>query len=48
VDADSAHTRATIPAGPNGPVGVVWILATGDAMTLAALVREGTTVRFVE
>jgi lipoprotein-anchoring transpeptidase ErfK/SrfK len=24
-DADPAHTKATIPAGPNGPVGVVWI-----------------------
>jgi lipoprotein-anchoring transpeptidase ErfK/SrfK len=24
-DADPAHTKATIPAGPNNPVGVVWI-----------------------
>jgi lipoprotein-anchoring transpeptidase ErfK/SrfK len=24
-DADPAHTKATIPAGPNGPVGLVWI-----------------------
>jgi lipoprotein-anchoring transpeptidase ErfK/SrfK len=24
-DADPAHSKATIPAGPNGPVGVVWI-----------------------
>ena len=24
-DADSAHTKATIQAGPNNPVGVVWI-----------------------
>ena len=24
-DADPTHTKATIPAGPNGPVGVVWI-----------------------
>ncbi|HUR19956.1 MAG TPA: L,D-transpeptidase [Vicinamibacterales bacterium] len=24
-DADEKHTKATIPAGPNGPVGVVWI-----------------------
>jgi lipoprotein-anchoring transpeptidase ErfK/SrfK len=75
-DADPAHAKATIPAGPNGPVGVVWIgitkehygihgtpephlighttshgcvrLTNWDAMTLAALVREGTTVRFVE
>ena len=24
-DADPTHTKATVPAGPNGPVGVVWI-----------------------
>jgi lipoprotein-anchoring transpeptidase ErfK/SrfK len=24
-DADPAHTKATIPGGPNGPVGLVWI-----------------------
>src|SRR4029453_3857441 len=24
-DADPKHSQATIPAGPNGPVGVVWI-----------------------
>jgi lipoprotein-anchoring transpeptidase ErfK/SrfK len=24
-DADPAHTKATIPPGPNGPVGLVWI-----------------------
>lgn len=24
-DADPAHTKATIPSGPNNPVGVVWI-----------------------
>jgi lipoprotein-anchoring transpeptidase ErfK/SrfK len=24
-DANPSHTKATIPAGPNGPVGVVWI-----------------------
>jgi lipoprotein-anchoring transpeptidase ErfK/SrfK len=24
-DADPTHTKATIPPGPNGPVGVVWI-----------------------
>ncbi len=24
-DANPSHTQATIPAGPNGPVGVVWI-----------------------
>jgi lipoprotein-anchoring transpeptidase ErfK/SrfK len=24
-DADPAHTKATIPAGPNNPVGLVWI-----------------------
>lgn len=24
-DADPAHTKATIPPGPNGPVGVAWI-----------------------
>jgi len=25
LDADPAHSKATIPAGPNGPVGTVWI-----------------------
>jgi lipoprotein-anchoring transpeptidase ErfK/SrfK len=24
-DADPSHTKATIPSGPNGPVGLVWI-----------------------
>jgi len=24
-DADPTHTKATIPAGPNSPVGLVWI-----------------------
>ena len=24
-DADPSHTKATVPPGPNGPVGVVWI-----------------------
>ena len=24
-DADPAHSKATMPAGPNGPVGIVWI-----------------------
>lgn len=24
-DADPSHAKATVPAGPNGPVGVVWI-----------------------
>ena len=24
-DADPGHAKATIPPGPNGPVGVVWI-----------------------
>jgi lipoprotein-anchoring transpeptidase ErfK/SrfK len=24
-DADPAHAKATLPPGPNGPVGVVWI-----------------------
>jgi lipoprotein-anchoring transpeptidase ErfK/SrfK len=24
-DADPTHSKATIPPGPNGPVGVVWI-----------------------
>jgi lipoprotein-anchoring transpeptidase ErfK/SrfK len=29
-DADEAHSKATIPAGPNGPVGVVWIDITKE------------------
>jgi lipoprotein-anchoring transpeptidase ErfK/SrfK len=29
-DADPAHTKATLPAGPNGPVGVVWIDLSKD------------------
>jgi lipoprotein-anchoring transpeptidase ErfK/SrfK len=29
-DADPAHSKATIPAGPNGPVGVVWIDLTKE------------------
>jgi lipoprotein-anchoring transpeptidase ErfK/SrfK len=24
-DANPGHTKATVPAGPNGPVGLVWI-----------------------
>ena len=24
-DANPSHTKATVPAGPNGPVGLVWI-----------------------
>lgn len=75
-DSEPGDAKATIPAGPNGPVGVVWIglskehyglhgtpepqavghtashgcvrLTNWDAMTLAALVREGTVVLFVE
>lgn len=75
-DADPAHAKATIPPGPNGPVGVVWIdiskehyglhgtpepskightsshgcvrLTNWDALKLAALVKKGTKVRFVE
>lgn len=75
-DADPAHTKALLPAGPNGPVGVVWIdiskehyglhgtpepgqighseshgcvrLTNWDALTLAALVKKGTPVIFVE
>lgn len=73
-DADPSHAKAKIPAGPNSPVGVVWIdlskphygihgtpepaqigrteshgcvrLTNWDAMSLAALVRPGTTVLF--
>jgi lipoprotein-anchoring transpeptidase ErfK/SrfK len=73
-DADPSHAKAKVPAGPNSPVGVVWIdlskphygihgtpepaqigrteshgcvrLTNWDAMSLAALVRPGTTVRF--
>lgn len=29
-DADASHTKATIPPGPNGPVGVVWIDLTKE------------------
>lgn len=29
-DADPAHSKAKIPAGPNGPVGVVWIDITKE------------------
>lgn len=29
-DADPAHAKATIPPGPNGPVGVVWIDLTKE------------------
>ena len=29
-DADPTHTKATIPPGPNGPVGVVWIDLSKD------------------
>ncbi len=75
-DADPAHAKATLPPGPNGPVGVVWIdlskehyglhgtpepskightsshgcvrLTNWDALKLAALVKKGTKVRFVE
>lgn len=75
-DADPKHAKATIPPGPNGPVGVVWIdiskehyglhgtpepskightsshgcvrLTNWDALKLAAFVKKGTKVRFVE
>jgi lipoprotein-anchoring transpeptidase ErfK/SrfK len=75
-DADPAHSKALLPAGPNGPVGVVWIdiskehyglhgtpepgqsghseshgcvrLTNWDALTLAAMVKKGTPVIFVE
>lgn len=75
-DADPKHAKATIPPGPNGPVGVVWIditkehyglhgspepskightsshgcvrLTNWDALKLAAMVKKGTKVRFVE
>ncbi len=75
-DADPAHSKAKIPAGPNNPVGLVWIdlskehyglhgtpepkmigktlshgcvrLTNWDALTVAALVRPGTDVFFVE
>ena len=29
-DADPGHTKATVPPGPNGPVGVVWIDISKD------------------
>jgi lipoprotein-anchoring transpeptidase ErfK/SrfK len=29
-DADSAHAKATIAAGPNNPVGVVWVDLSKD------------------
>ena len=75
-DADPGHTKATIPPGPNGPVGLVWIdiskehyglhgspepskigrteshgcvrLTNWDALRVAALVRPGTRVVFIE
>jgi lipoprotein-anchoring transpeptidase ErfK/SrfK len=75
-DADPGHTKATIPPGPNGPVGLVWIdiskehyglhgspepskigrteshgcvrLTNWDALRVAALVKPGTRVVFVE
>jgi lipoprotein-anchoring transpeptidase ErfK/SrfK len=73
-DADPAHSKATIAAGPNNPVGTVWIgitrehyglhgtpephrigrtsshgcirMTNWDAQRIAALVRQGTRVRF--
>ena len=75
-DADPAHSKTLLPAGSNGPVGVVWIdiskehyglhgtpepgqvghsmshgcvrLTNWDALTLAAMVKKGTPVIFVE
>ncbi len=75
-DADPSHSKATVPAGPNGPVGLVWIdiskehyglhgspepsqigrteshgcvrLTNWDALRVAALVKPGTRVVFVE
>lgn len=75
-DANPGHTKATIPPGPNGPVGLVWIdiskehyglhgspepskigrteshgcvrLTNWDALRVAALVKPGTRVVFVE
>ena len=75
-DARADQAKAKIPAGPNGPVGVVWIalskehygmhgtpepgqightashgcvrLTNWDANRLAALVRKGTPVVFIE
>jgi lipoprotein-anchoring transpeptidase ErfK/SrfK len=75
-DANPAHAKATIPPGPNGPVGVVWIdltkehygihgspepgkightdshgcvrLTNWDVLKLAAMVKKGTQVLFVE
>ena len=75
-DAKSGHTKATIPPGPNGPVGLVWIdiskehyglhgspepskigrteshgcvrLTNWDALRVAALVKPGTRVVFIE
>jgi lipoprotein-anchoring transpeptidase ErfK/SrfK len=75
-DADATATKATIPPGPNNPVGVVWMdldkkhygihgtpeperigktqshgcvrLTNWDAETVAAFVKPGTPVDFVE
>jgi lipoprotein-anchoring transpeptidase ErfK/SrfK len=75
-DSNPGHTKATIPPGPNGPVGLVWIdiskehyglhgspepskigrteshgcvrLTNWDALRVAALVKPGTRVVFVE
>lgn len=75
-DADPEHSKAKIAAGPNNPVGLVWVdlskehyglhgtpeprtigktlshgcvrLTNWDALTVAALVKPGTDVLFVE
>ncbi|HEX6975635.1 MAG TPA: L,D-transpeptidase [Vicinamibacterales bacterium] len=44
-DADPAHTKATIPAGPNSPVGVVWIDLTKEHYGLHGTAEPSTIGR---
>jgi lipoprotein-anchoring transpeptidase ErfK/SrfK len=41
-DADPAHSKATIPPGPNNPVGVVWIDITKEHYGLHGTPEPGT------
>ena len=41
-DADAAHSKATIPAGPNSPVGVVWVDITKEHYGLHGTPEPGT------
>jgi len=44
-DADSAHAKAKIPAGPNNPVGVVWIDINKEHFGLHGTPEPGTIGR---